>query len=73
MLLAMHLHAAEVRKIPILQMSHLSYIALMGICIRVYGQETSSQQIIPVKNMLQPTMGMKKLDVLDTNLNGRFR
>lgn len=29
--------------------------------------------VSPVKNMLQPTMGMKKLDVLDTNLKGRSR
>ena len=27
----------------------------------------------PVKNMLQPTIGMKKLDVLETNLKGRSR
>ena len=61
-------------------MSHMSYTALWVFRIRESIQckecmtmATVSQQLIPVKNMLQPTMGMKKLDVLDTNLNGRFR
>jgi hypothetical protein len=28
---------------------------------------------LPVRNMLHPMMGMKNMDVLDTNLKGRFK
>ena len=34
---------------------------------------SSFAQQAPVRNMLQPTMGMKKLLVFDTNLKGRPR
>ena len=40
---------------------------------QLFNQDLHVLDLVPVRNMLQPTMGMKKLEVFDTNLKGRSK